>query len=372
MWGFEKTHGFFGRVFYQNPDIYKLQPLRILNNAGSKEKLNKRNLLDLCMQFVSSSNINCNVLLCSYLATGASQLHLAFSFRLGHSTVGVIIKQCCSALWDCLVPMVLQPPTTEVWFQIAKDFNNLWDCRNCVGALDGKHIRIKAPPNSGSEFYNYKGFFSVVLLAVCDAHYRFVLVDIGNSGRHSDGGVFNHSRIGRKFEQGLLNFPPPACLPGSSICMPYYFVADDAFPLKVSLIKPYPGRNLPDDKQLFNFRLSRGRRVVENAFGILAVRWQVFYKTLYCGPEMAVLVVQAAVVLHNFLQTASQSSSPFISGDSLQSNGTLVTGSWRQSLPSSINLTPISNVGSNFHSRSAAFFRDELKMYFCNHRNFPC
>ena len=183
--------GFFVRVFYQNRGIYKLQPLRILNNAGSKEKLNKRNLLDLCMQFVSNSNINCNVLLCSYLATGGSQLHLAFSFRLGHSTVGVVIKQCCSALWGCLVPMVLQPPTTEDWFQIAKDFNNLWDCRNCVGALDGKHIRIRAPLNSGSEFYNYKGFFSVVLLAVCDAHYRFDLVS-----QHEV--IYNHRHAGHK------------------------------------------------------------------------------------------------------------------------------------------------------------------------------
>ena len=108
-------------------------------------------------------------------------MHLSFSFRVGHTTVGSIINETCQALWKLLVPEVMQPPTMNQWLQIATDYNELWNCPMCLGSIDGKHVRIIAPPNSGSEFYNYKGYFSLVLLGVSDADYCFVLVDIGSN-----------------------------------------------------------------------------------------------------------------------------------------------------------------------------------------------
>ena len=49
------------------------------------------------------------------------------------------------------------PNTEEEWHEIAIEFNDLWNFPNCVSAIDGKHVVIQAPANSGSEFYNYKG-----------------------------------------------------------------------------------------------------------------------------------------------------------------------------------------------------------------------
>ena len=198
-------------------------------------------------------------------------------------------------------------------------------------------------------------------------------MDIGDSGRHSDRGIFSNSSIGKKFDNASLQIPPPTNLPGSDIRIPYYFAADDAFPLKVGMIKPYPGRFLDEHQQIFNYRLNRGRRVVENAFGILAVRWQIFYKTINCDPDTAQLIVQACVVLHNLLQD-SYSDAPiqFVSGDkSDPTTGNITNGTWRKSVTSSLNLTNLRRFGSNFYSQNAGFFRDQLKLYFLNKGAVP-
>ena len=116
----------------------------------------------------------------SYLASGDSINGLATRFRLGNSTVQEIIKNTCDAIWEELAPTELKPPTAEDWQRIESRFAQRWNFPNCVGALDGKHIVIQAPNNSGSMFYNYKGTFSVMLMALVDADYKFTYVDIGD------------------------------------------------------------------------------------------------------------------------------------------------------------------------------------------------
>lgn len=113
---------------------------------------------------------------------------------MGKSTICIIVRDVCEAIWSVLQPEFGRIPSTEEeWFGVSKEFEERWNFPHCIGAIDGKHVVIQAPRNCGSEFYNYKGSHSVILLAVCDAHYRFLAVDIGDAGRHNDSGVFSNS-----------------------------------------------------------------------------------------------------------------------------------------------------------------------------------
>ena len=281
-----------------------------------------------------------------------------------------IIRETCDAIWDALsTEMIKMPTTTDQWQVLADDFNELWNFPNCIGAIDGKHVVIQAPPGSGSEFYNYKGTFSVVLLAMCDAKYCFTMVDIGAPGKDSDGGVFSQSLFGKLFESGKLQLPSPAKLPQSDILAPYVIVADAAFPLRINMLKPYPGKKLPRIRNVFNYRLSRARRVIENTFGILANRWRIFRRVISAKPENACRIIKAACVLHNYLQRKDNTSDsaqrlycPTGYVDSYDSEGQLVRGQWR--LDATDNVPSLTQLSGNRTSRMAAEVRDEFANYF--------
>ncbi|XP_058449070.1 uncharacterized protein LOC131429036 [Malaya genurostris] len=158
-----------------------------------------------------------------------------------------------------------------------------WNFPNCLGTLDGKHIFIKKPPNSGTEFYNNK-------------------VDVGAKGRDSDGGIFANSNLGHAVENNNRSVPSDSILPGTDIGAPYVIVGDEAFPLKTYVMRPYPGQDLNNQKRIFNYRLSRARRTSENAFGILTQKFRIFNRRMELDPAYADKIVLATCILHNFIR----------------------------------------------------------------------
>ena len=133
-------------------------------------------------------------------------------------------------------------PTVEQWESIARGFEKEWQFPNCIGSLDGKHVAIQAPPRSGSAYYNYKGFYSIVLLAVVDAYKCFIVIDVGGYGKNSDGGILNASVLGQSLESGKLNIPANKPLPKTNDPLPHVFVEDEAFPLKTNIRNRIPER----------------------------------------------------------------------------------------------------------------------------------
>ena len=219
--------------------------------------------------------------------------------------MGKIVSECSEVLWERLAPLYMKmPQNSEEWETIAADFAEKWQFPHCLGALDGKHVVMRAPWNLGSLYFNYKGTFSTVLLALADANLKFIAIDIGAYGRNSDGGIFANSNLGKGLVGNTLQIPNDAPLPGAEQmgALPYVVVADKAFPLKRNIMRPFPGRGCSKPQQIYNYRLSRARRVVENAFGVLAARWRVYHTKIAVNPECVKAIVKATCVLHNFLQ----------------------------------------------------------------------
>ena len=211
------------------------------------------------------------------------------------------------------------PSTPDEWTGISRQFWRMWHFPNCLVAIDGKHVAIQAPVNSGSMYYNYKGTHSIILLAICDANYRFILVDIGEAGKESDSGVFSNSVFGQSLESNALPLPQPSDI-----------VGDEGFPLRNNLLRPYPGRNLSENKAIFNYRSSRARRIIENSFGILAARFRIFHHPINATPDKVVAFIKATIVLHNFLRVRESSvycPPGFVDGE--DGEGNVILGEWR-------------------------------------------
>ena len=188
-----------------------------------------------------------------YLVTRDSYKSLSYGFRVAPSTIVNIVLEVCQALYEHYHESAFKCPTTaEEWTQVAQDFSDKWNFPHCCGGIDGKHVRIQAPPNSGSRYYNYKGFYSIIMSALVDANYKFMYVDVSAW----------KSWAATKFTSTRWWLWCPL-LSGWWWCI-FIEKLDDETTFK---------ENHDSSRAHFNYRLYRVRRIVENAFGILANRY---------------------------------------------------------------------------------------------------
>ncbi|XDV31444.1 hypothetical protein PO909_034127 [Leuciscus waleckii] len=231
-----------------------------------------------------------------FLGTGESFTSLAFQYRLGISTVAESVHMTCQAIEQQMMASQFPRPTA-------------------------------------------------------DADYRFTFVQVGDFGRTSDAGVFSSSALGRAMEAKGLSVPADFPLPGSGVQgpMPYTMVGDSAFPLKTYLMRPFPGNRIPRWRQMFSYRLSRARMVVECAFGILSSRWRVLHTRINVKPENADSIVTAACILHNYLTNPSENQRWV---EEAEERGEV--------------LPPVRNMGGKGGCREAYDVREKLCTFFCS------
>ena len=297
-----------------------------------------------------------------FLATGDSYHSLEYSFRVAHNTIAKFVPEVCNAIYEeYKQELFTLPASVDEWKEVAKQFASRWNFHHTCGAIDGKHVAIKKPRQSGSLYYNYKGYFSIILLGVVDGNYSFLWCKVGANGSASDAGVFNQSTLRRALETNRIGLPPPEPLPGDDRDLPYFFVGDDAFPLREWMMKPFSRRTMSHRERVFNYRTSRARRVVENAFGILAHRWRCLLTTLQICPVKATTVVQGCFTLHNYLRKRR----PGVQAPDLDQEddmGNVVPGAWRQGVQMA---DPNPVVGQRV-TREGKRLRNYLADYYCS------
>nr|CAI5830212.1 unnamed protein product [Callosobruchus analis] len=208
----------------------------------------------------------------------------------------------------------------------------------------------------------------MILMALCDANCCITYVNIGSPGRMSDEGIFQNCKLSEYMENGNINFPPDNVLPSTQKKQPHVIVADNAFPLKNNLMVPYPGlHDKGSEKRIFNYRLSRARRLIENVFGIMAAVFRILKMPMMLCQDKANKIIKTCVLLHNFLRrsaTSRTSYSPQGTFDDEQ-NGKFIPGSWRSDNEGLVSLKPLHSVPRR-SQLEAETVRQAFSHYFLN------
>ncbi|XP_067647650.1 putative nuclease HARBI1 [Eurosta solidaginis] len=304
-----------------------------------------------------------------FLASGNSFEDLKFLTAISPQAIGKIVSETCDAIIEELKDYIKLPTNENEWKMEANAFNQRWNFPHCIGAIDGKHVNIKKPPGSGSFYFNYKKHFSIIMMAVVNANYEFLMVDVGANGRASDAGLFSQTKFFKQRKENKLRLPKPELLPGYNEKMPFVFVADDAFPLMENIMKPFSHNSLEKSDIIFNYRLSRARGLVENVFGILVSRFRILLNTLNFSPDKSTKFVLACCYLHNFLRKSkcetyftAEPCSNVETTEAFETPGSQEKGDVLDSLSS----TAIRNASAN-----AKHMRNKFRIYFSSVGTVP-
>lgn len=234
------------------------------------------------------------------LATSIEYRTLSALFGIGRSTVGVVVIETCEAL-TLLLPEYVKIPKDDGLKDIVTGFNDCWGFPQAVGAIDGSHIPILKPQESASDYYNRKGYYSIIVQALVDFRGLFLDVYIGWPGKVHDARVFINSSLYNKGNSGTLF--PRMLKTMHGVDVPLVMLGDPAYPALPWLMKPFPENpHTTSQQKLYNYRQSRARMVVENSFGRLKGRWRCLLKRIDCDLKNVSKIVASCIVLHNICE----------------------------------------------------------------------
>lgn len=235
------------------------------------------------------------------LATNIEYRSISQLFGIGRSTACSVVLETCSAL-KTLLPRYVFIPSDSGMRANVKAFEEKLGFPQAAGAIDGTHIPILRPAGeSAIDYFNRKGFYSIIMQALVDHRGVFMDICVGWPGKVHDARVFSNSTLYQRGQAGTLL--PAWTRQIGFIQVPLCILGDPAYPALTWLMKAYPEHQNMTVRQInYNYRLSRARMVVENAFGRLKGRWRCLLKRNDCSADNVITVVCACVVLHNICE----------------------------------------------------------------------
>lgn len=245
----------------------------------------------------------CRLAVCLYrLGRGDYLYTIAELAGIGESTLCGIVVEVCQLIvenfWGETVTN-FWPDTEEKLQELMESMDAEWQFTYAYAAIDGSHIPIRCPPGgaeAAKEYHNFKNFYSIILMAIVDAKYRFIWGSCGYPGNSHDSMIFQSTDLYADLCSG--RFPSIAHKEGD-VLIPPLLLGDGAFPFHPWLMKPYSQAILKADDKYFNYRLSRARMVTEGAFGKLKGRWRILSRKCESTVSTVKAVTLACVVLHN-------------------------------------------------------------------------
>ena len=205
------------------------------------------------------------------------------------------------------------------------------------------------PADLARDYYNRKGFYSIVVQALVDHQYRFLNLHVGWPGSVHDARILSNSEVFEKGESGTLT--PNSIRTFSGVPVPVVIIGDPAYPLLPWLIKPYPGVALSAKKKKFNTRLSRARVVVECAFGRLKGRWRCLLIRNDVTIDHMTTLVTACCILHNLCEVHQDSfDEQWLDEEVQASNQSLSTSA--STIPSSSTSTAVRDALCDYIERN--------------------
>ena len=139
-----------------------------------------------------------------FLATPVEYRTIGHLFSIARSTVCVVVHETCSVIVKVLLTRYIHFPRGDDLTNVVDGFERVWELPQYTGAIDGSYIPISAPTMNHTDYYNRKGYYSVVIQAVLDYRYLFLNIYTGWPGSVHDTRVFSHSSIYKSCSDGTL------------------------------------------------------------------------------------------------------------------------------------------------------------------------
>lgn len=243
-----------------------------------------------------------------FLATGCDYRTIGHLFGVAKSTVCVVLKEVCACIVNVLLPKYIAMPKGNALKNVIEGFRRDYGFPQCVGAVDGTHIPVVSPEECAADYYNRKGWHSVLMQGTVDNLGRFVDIYVGWPGRVHDARVFANSSLYKRGQDNTLLPDWKEKLGPNNKDVPLVILGDPAYPLLEWLMKAFPDTgHLTQHQRQFNYRLSRARVVVEHSYGKLKGRWRCLMKRLDISVVDVPEVVAACCVLHNICEVHGDS-----------------------------------------------------------------